>query len=599
MGLLQAAYRTYQTQAHRAGKKTDGEREALTPLAHILQNAQIEISLSDAGQFQGASPVPKEDAKTIIPATMESANRTSKAVPHPLCDQLGYLDPHGPLCEEYIQQLTRWADSPFSHTKVRAVLRYIRGGTILQDLASAGLIELREDGSLANGKCEGTAYEKCLVRWRIFPAPEGQSSACWKDSSLFDSFAAFYTEKEGQKRDLCFISGEQDRMCESHPKGTVASSYGAKLISSNDGAGFTYRGRFAQAEQAFCVGYTASQMAHNALRWVAANHGVLMGGRTFLCWNPEGQPVPPIELWDFGKKEERDFISYRRELQDTLNGYRQGLRQRDVVIAALDAATTGRLSITYYNELQGSDFLDRVESWYETSCWSTRWGIRCPSIWQIVTCAFGTQRGERLEADDRLLKEHAQQMVHSIVDRQPVPHDVVRALVIRAGTPLAYTPQNREKVLETACAMVRKYRRDRHKEEWTLALDTQNQDRSYLFGRFLAIAEQVERSTYEREEGREPNAIRLQAVFAQRPLYASRILNERLLPYLARLKPGLRAYYRRLLTEVMNPLEAEAVKPDRKLDDTYLLGYYHQRAALFNKKESWTMEGQTDADTES
>ena len=49
----------------------------------------------------------------------------------------------------------------------------------------------------------------------------------------------------------------------------------------------------------------------------------------------------------------------------------------------------------------------------------------------------------------------------------------------------------------------------------------------------------------------------------------------------------------------MNPLEAEAVKPDRKLDDTYLLGYYHQRAALFNKKESWTMEGQTDADTES
>lgn len=599
MGLLQAAYRTYQTQAHRAGKKTAGEKEALTPLAHILQNAQIEISLSDEGRFQGACAVPKEDAKTIIPATMESANRTSKAVPHPLCEQLGYLDPHGPLCEEYLRQLTRWADSPFSHTKVRAVLRYIRGGTILQDLAGIGLIELREDGSLENGKCEGTAYEKCLVRWRILPAPEGQSSACWKDPDLFESFAAFYTTRDGQRRDLCFISGEQDLVCESHPKGTVASSYGAKLISSNDGAGFTYRGRFDQADQAFCVGYTASQMAHNALRWVAANHGVLIGGRTFLCWNPEGQPVPTMELWGFDQPEERDFISYRRELQDTLSGYRQGLRQRDVVIAALDAATTGRLSITYYNELRGSDFLDRVESWYETSCWSTRRGIRCPPIKQIVTCAFGTQRGEKLEADDRLLREHAQQMVHSIADRQPVPYDVVRALVTRAGVPLAYTPQNRERVLETACAMVRKYRLDRHKEEWTLALDTQNQDRSYLFGRFLAVAEQVERSTYDREEGREPNAIRMQAVFAQRPLYASRILNEQLVPYFARLKPGLRAYYKQVIGEIMDKLEAGEPKRDQKLDDTYLLGYYHQRAALFTKKDSSTMEGQTDADTES
>lgn len=71
-----------------------------------------------------------------------------------------------------------------------------------------------------------------------------------------------------------------------------------------------------------------------------------------------------------------------------------------------------------------------------------------------------------------------------------------------------------------------------------MALDTSSTDRSYLFGRLLAVAEQVERATYDREEKRESNAIRMQAVFAQRPLYAWRIIEEKLIPYYARLAPA-------------------------------------------------------------
>ena len=84
------------------------------------------------------------------------------------------------------------------------------------------------------------------------------------------------------------ISGQTDMVCEMHPKGVVALSYGAKLISANDSSGFTYRGRFTEARQASSIGYTASQKAHSALRWLSVNHGVIWGGRTFLCWNPEG-----------------------------------------------------------------------------------------------------------------------------------------------------------------------------------------------------------------------------------------------------------------------------------------------------------------------
>lgn len=136
MGLLQAAYRTYEAQAGRAGVLEAGQKEALTPVSHMLQNAQLEITLSNDGIFQSACEIPKEEFKTIIPVTVESANRTSKACAHPLCDQLIYLAPYGEeKYTDYMNKLRAWSDSSFTHPKVQAVLAYEQKGTIVSDLA--------------------------------------------------------------------------------------------------------------------------------------------------------------------------------------------------------------------------------------------------------------------------------------------------------------------------------------------------------------------------------------------------------------------------------------------------------------------------------
>lgn len=603
MGLLQAAYRTYETQAARAGVPFAGEKEPLTPLSHMMANAHIEITLNMDGHFQSAVPVPKEDCKTIIPVTVESANRTSKNTKaHPLCDQLRYLAPFGgEKFAAYLEQLNRWADSPFSHPKLLAIRQYIAAGSIVRDLAAAGVITLDENGNPGNGKIEGIPFDKCLVRWRVVPAPEGESTACWRDKALFSSFSAFYAhEREGEEQDLCMITGAADVVCDMHPKGVLAYSNGAKLISSNDSNGFTYRGRFTQSKEAVSVGYDASQKAHSALRWLTVNHGAIFGGRTFLCWNPEGASVPSFAVFGFSKQEKqekKDFVSYRDALKKTIGGYRQALRpEADVVVAALDAATTGRLSVTYYNQLMASDFLARIERWYETCCWdSRRFGVQAPPLKRIVDCAFGTERTQFFETDGHVLREQIQRLLPCILDERPVPKDIVRALVNRAGTPLAYQGANRETLLEVTCALVRKDRHDDKKEEWKLALDTSSTNRSYLFGRLLAVAEQVERATYDREEKRDPNAIRMQAVFAQRPLYAWRIIEEKLNPYYARLKPGLRAYFKNLVGEILDKLpEPDDPTLPQRLEDVYLLGYYQQRTALTRKKENTVTEEKND-----
>ena len=54
-----------------------------------------------------------------------------------------------------------------------------------------------------------------------------------------------------------------------------------------------------------------------------------------------------------------------------------------------------------------------------------------------------------------------------------------------------------------------------------MALDPGKQDRSYQFGRLLAVMEKAERDTYGTNENREPNAIRQMSVFCRRPMYVT------------------------------------------------------------------------------
>jgi CRISPR-associated protein Csd1 len=106
-----------------------------------------------------------------------------------------------------------------------------------------------------------------------------------------------------------------------------------------------------------------------------------------------------------------------------------------------------------------------------------------------------------------------------MLDRQPLPWDIMHAVAMRASMPQAYSYGNHERILSTACALITKYHNDRAKGvSINMALDYENTDRSYLFGRLLAVLEKAERSTFTREETREPNAIRLQSAYVNHPM---------------------------------------------------------------------------------
>ena len=304
----------------------------------------------------------KRSPELYHPVTEDSGGRTSAPCAHPLCDQLCYLAPYDekrhPL---YLEQLEHWAASPYSHPMLPPILTYVRRGTILTDLATRSIIRLD-----AQGKAE---KEKLLVRWRVIGIGE-DSGACWESLSLFDAYIAWYAAQRAETgAALCMITGSYDVPAKQHPKGIIPFNGNAKLISANDSSNFTYRGRFTGDAQAATVGYIASQKAHNALRWLAAEQGarVVFGGRTFLCWNPQGIQVCHAD-WPIRRIQPAQATvpsDYRKELRATLQGYQSQLpaETAGVVIAAFDAATTGRLAVIYYNELKGTDFLQRLHNW--------------------------------------------------------------------------------------------------------------------------------------------------------------------------------------------------------------------------------------------
>lgn len=584
MGLLQRAVETYDS--HRAYAARDQEGHTMmAPVGHIITRAELEITLDPDGVFINAAAVDKSEPKIIIPATESSAGRTSAPCAHPLCDQIGYLIPvNEKKFKLYVEQLAAWEASEYTHPKLTPVLRYVKGGTILSDLARCGLIKRNEQGKPEN--------EKQLVRWRI----QGEGTeACWLDHTLFNAFTSYYISAHGGSTMLCMVSGEETTLADQHPKGIIPINGNAKLISANDSSGFTYRGRFTEEWQAAGVGYEASQKAHNALRWLAQEQGVILGGRTFLCWNPQGKTIIPAHL-PFMRPPKPVFrpSEYKDTLQKVLNSRKAELKLTDgVVVAAFDAATTGRLSLTYYNELQGHDFLQRLHDWDAACCWPHRnFGIQSPSLQAITGCAFGTQRDGRLETDERILRQQMQRLIACRVDRSWIGADIVKALVSRASRPQAYDTYVWEEILFTACAVIRKYRMERFKEEWNMALEPERKDRSYQFGRLLAVMEKVERDTYETNEGREPNAIRLQSVFCQRPMYAAGMLEKQLeRAYFPRLMPGSRIRYKNLMGQIMEIISTYPQEEwNKPLEESYLMGYYLQRSALYTRKTENAME---------
>ncbi len=602
----------------------NGREYALIPIFHMTQNAQITVTLSPDGQFLRAEVVEKDEASTIIPCTEKSSSRTSAPVPHPLGDKLMYVagdypqycqPPRGTPHADYLAQLRAWCASPHAHPKVQSVYSYLTQETLMYDLiyGSSPVLWVDDHGHLldrwpiqqdqkkprifdvvASNQTPADAFVRFSVE-----VPGDLEPRLWRDRSVHESFIRYSRQIAGDE-DLCYVTGEYRARADKHAAQIRHAADRAKLISANDAQGFTFRGRFRSSREAAVISQEVSQKGHNALKWLIARQGsTVIGGRVFVVWGTDHLDVPEpfagsFDLYGDPEKEnneggfggDRTHQEFARQIRKALNGYRYDPHYHSrVMIMALDHATTGRLAIVYYRELERDPFLDRLQHWHESCAWQHRyrkdadhrlvsfWGA--PATRDIAFAAYGP------EASDKLVKGLLERLLPCIVDAQPIPRDIVRSAVYRVSNPEGM--KNRwawDKTLSVTCALVNKM----HEQEgFDVALDEQNTTRDYLFGRLLAIADVLEHAALqESQEKRVSNALRYMTVFAQHPAKTWGIIQTALQPY--QMKLGPRAiYYSRLIDQVGSLLKPEDFT-NRPLGEVYLLGFYSQRYALYTKK---------------
>lgn len=614
MGWMDSLYETYENSLNVVGIRDEGN--VLLPIGHSIQNAQIEVTLSMEGTFLNARLLDKNEAETIIPVTEDSATRGSGIAPNPLHDQIKYVagdykdyssdKKAEQYYEAYIEQLQSWCESEYGNGKVRAVYQYLRQGTLIKDLIQKNIL-VEKDGILDPKVKLQNLYEqeKGFVRFRI-DSLEQTISPFWEDMETFNDYSNYNLSRDRQNG-ICYITGELTGLTYKHPAKVRGSFDKSKLISANDEQGFTYRGRFLTKNQAAGVSYMVSQKAHNALKWLLQKQGYIRDGMAVVAWESCNKKLPDImadslELWGDEEEEQESLTElvdtneeYGKRLRRAIMGYSQELDVKSkVMVISLNSATPGRLSILYYREIAGSDFLKRIENWHLTCRWihNYRWKddrkasfVGAPSLRDIVLASLGTEQGDRLKVSEPLMQYTVGRLLPCVVDGARIPYDLVRAAYNRAISPLTMKENNWNKVLTIACSLVRKYRYDRYKEEWSMDLDTQCMNYDYLCGRLLAVADEIEQwALYEMHEDRQTNAKKYFNQFAKHPCKVWKTINANLQPYEARLGGKIHSLLE-IKQEISSQIDPEQFRNLRSLDGTFILGFDTQKREFQKVKQ--------------
>jgi CRISPR-associated protein Csd1 len=264
------------------------------------------------------------------------------------------------------------------------------------------------------------------------------------------------------------------------------------------------------------------------------------------------------------------------------------------------------MGVAYYREFLPKEYFEHLEAWHTQFAWwqritqelpaedvkkaknTTIWPVIAPAPYAIAQAAYG------VTLTDTLKKQVYSRLLPCIVEGRAFPRDLVQLCVNRASNPLGCEPWEWERNIGVACALYRGfYSRltdETKRRDYPMALDLTITTRDYLYGRLLAVAEQLEQlALFMAKENRRTTAERYMQQFADRPFTTWRNIELALAPYKARLnssRTGFLTLRENEITDIQNLFKHEDYCNDSKLSGEFLLGYHCQKMSY--RKDSST-----------
>lgn len=364
------------------------------------------------------------------------------------------------------------------------------------------------------------------------------------------------------------------------------------------------------------------------------NHGTLTGNQAIVVWaikRPEEKPVlnPQSGSFDFDdsfssiadeSKALHDDISdalnatnvqYAKIFSRVLRGYEgaEDLKKHNdpMVVVILDAATTGRLGVTFYCELQKDEYIKRILQWHVDAAWpltsfkksivegAERVNVvqyeGAPSFTDIINCACDTS-DRSSKSYKRFAKDVKERLIECMFGGAQFPMSILNAACHKVTRPMGYDNiRVWRRDFEIACSLWKKHyideTRKQHRQEdvITMYLEPNRDDRDYLYGRLLALADNFEESVLRKQgvKDRPTNAIKLMSNFTAKPYTTWGTLWKQLTPYLKSANGG--SWFRNEVDDVMALFKEGDFEDNKALSPMFLLGYSCQRRASRRKAQ--------------
>lgn len=598
----------------------EGVGNVLLPLNCTILKTQICVTIDSDGEL---IRIKKDDrpVEIVIPCSEQSLGRTGKNPgPHPLCDQLQYLDREidGGKVKRYLEQLARWKGDNVS---LNAIYRYVSAHSISEDAKQYGTDLLEKDNK---GRFKD---EKTGVRFAV-EVPGGGDPHVENSDEIRKLWRTYLRKNVDQNgRDMLglpFVS-----QAANFPKNIVKTAANSKLVSANDNVNFTFRGRFAGRDDALHIDADASQLIHLTLKWLVNTHGMLTDTQAVVLWavqKPNEKVIEPsanspdvaeaLLADDEGIHNIQDALvetdyDYARQFGGLLRGFGnpEVLRRhhKTIVLVVLDAAAIGRLGVTFYREFEENQYLEQVMQWHVDMAWPLSrldktnqkdvTYIGAPSYKDIINSAYSVEGDISSKNYQRYSRIVKQQLIECMFGNSRMPKAILESAFHRATRPMSFGPDNLKewwRSFEVTCSLWKKSFIDDalqsnnpmspERKEKMMQLDTSRKDRDYLYGRLLALADRFENNVLhiQGNQGTRPtNAVKLMSNFVAKPSTTWLALYRQLVPYINASNGA--PYFQNDIDDVVALFEGNDFEDNSPLSPAFLLGFSCQRRYSMEK----------------
>lgn len=598
----------------------------LLPIYHtsLKSNGKnvITVKLDCYGQLLSADFLGDKEV-IVFPITSDSVARAGKnPTPHPLVDKFSYFvsKVNQDQYNTYHKQLDNWVTA-CEDGQVKDYLKLIQHAILQEDFSEKIINSLMSEPYQRNGlvltydleakKSKTMDLSACFLEFSIVDFIGYKTISVTNFTELHQAYID-YIESHQENLVLCNISGRKEVLATKH-RGLIGN---AKLISvSNNNE--AYKGRFKERNDVFSVGNQTSEKIHLMAKYFLENentHTWLGSGQHLINWFSDDlinesqltvtNPVTSLFNYEDDANNKTEFTVSQKD-NDISNSFIRGVKKfsdaSSYYAAILNKTNDGRIALKYFRQLQASQLLKNLEQWQACYSWERRrkdgtYNDYTPSLMQIILAAYGVDRERFIELDnDHFKSEQFQKLLTNLIDGKPLPSSIVKKLEENIKQRQKYS-KHWYQVQQVSLGILHK----QNGEELSPMLDHTNQNRSYLFGRLLAIFELIETLRYKldnSDSGRITNAERYWTAYTGQPTKLMMLLENKIKPYEETLKLNSRGPWSKLnkekeeIMQLLTPL-LETESMEKPLDYQFIFGYYAEKKFYYTKQEIVTNEGE-------